>query len=643
MVNRRCKLIMTLCIRDEADIIRHNIDFHLKQSVDFIIAIDNGSVDGTREILVEYEKKGVLHLLEEGDYTYRQELWVNRMGRIALEDYKADIIFHCDADEFWESKTGNLKDELFKEAGTDVLVVNLVNVLLEDRDAAESFPHDSRHAVVNPIETNNFEEDSKGKNLYLFRYPPKVIFKTNKKFLVVTKGNHAIANMDSTINLKVSREITIWHYPLRNKVQFFTKVKNMGSALETYEQNKKMGWHVRRWFASYRDGLLDIEYKKLTLSANEIEHLLKAGRIEEVDFERFTIKKNEGEKSETISDRGVVMKKGFTQHLIIFDSAVKNVMSAWIEHTPLAFFLVSILRPKLFVELGVYTGYSYNAFCQAVKALKTDTCCYGIDTWKGDKQCGFYGEDVYQQLQNYQLKEYSEFSHLLRTTFNEGLAYFPTQGIDLLHIDGLHTYEAVKHDYEGWLPKMSDKGVILLHDTMVKDRDFGVWRLWNEVASQYPSFNFTHGCGLGILAVGTNVSNEFLDFLKEANINLFYQKLFFSLGLLCSFDALVEERDSRIGSLEEAIREKEVRIGSLEEAIREKEVRIGSLEDAIRDKGVYINNLEANARNLETAISEKKATLNRIYNSRGWKALLIYYKVRDRIFLINTKRRLLEP
>jgi SAM-dependent methyltransferase/glycosyltransferase involved in cell wall biosynthesis len=591
MVNRRFKLIMTLAVRNEADVIRHNIDFHLNQGVDFIMATDNGSVDGTREILVEYEKKGVLHLLKEREHTARQALWVNRMGRIAFEDYKADIIFHCDADEFWQSKTGNLKDEFLKEADTDVLVVNLVNVLLQSRNGAESFPADSRWAVVNPIETDNLEEDAKGENLYLFRYPAKVIFKTNKKFLEVTSGNHAIANMDSTINLKISKRITIYHYPLRSKAQFFNKVKNFGVALETHEDNKKLGWHIRRWFASYRDGLLDREYNNLTLGANEIKHLLKAGRIEEIDFERFTMKKNEGKTSEAISEKCDAMKKGLIEHSIIFDSSVKKGASAWTIHTTFALFVVSILKPKLFVELGVHTGYSYNAFCRAVKELKTGTRCYGIDTWIGDKHAGLYGEDVYQQLLEYQLKEYSEFSHLLRMAFDEGLTYFSNQGIDLLHIDGLHTYEAVKHDFEEWLPKMSDKGVILVHDTMVRERDFGVWRLWEEIASRYPSFNFTHGCGLGIVAVGSDVSKEFLDFLNEANTNPFCQKLFSSLGMLWCIDAVVEERDSRIGSLEEAIRKKE-------------------------------------------------AVLNNIYDSHGWKALIIYYKIRDEIFPLNTKRRL---
>jgi SAM-dependent methyltransferase len=591
MVNRRFKLIMTLAVRNEADIIRHNIDFHLNQGVDFIMATDNGSVDGSRKILVEYEKMGVLHLLEEREYTARQALWVNRMGRIAFEDYKADIIFHCDADEFWESKTGNLKDEFLKEADTDVLAVNPVNVLLENKNGAESFPADSRWAVVNPLETDNLEEDSKGKNLYLFRYPAKVIFKTNKKFLEVTSGNHAIANMDNAINLEVSKGITIYHYPIRSKAQFFTKVKNFGIALQTCDENKKRGWHIRRWFASYREGLLDREYNNLTLGATAIKRLLKAGRIEEIDFERFTIKKNEGKTSEAISDKCDAIKKGFTESSIIFDSPAKKGASAWTIHTTFALFVVSILKPKLFVELGVHTGYSYNAFCQAIKALKTGTRCYGIDTWIGDEHAGFYSEDVYQQLLEYQRKEYLEFSHLLRMTFDEGLAYFSNQGIDLLHIDGLHTYEAVKHDFEEWLTKMSDKGVILLHDTMVREPDFGVWRLWEEIAPQYPSFNFTHGCGLGIVAVGSNVSKEFLDFLNEANTNPFCQKLFSSLGMLWCIDAVVAERDSRIGSLEEAIRKKE-------------------------------------------------AVLNNIYNSHGWKALVIYYKIRDKIFPTNTKRRL---
>ena len=78
-------------------------------------------------------------------------------------------------------------------------------------------------------------------------------------------------------------------------------------------------------------------------------------------------------------------------HPIIFEEpeSVKPE-SAWIEHIPFAFFLVDILKPEILVELGVHTGNSYNAFCQAVKTLQTKTSCYGIDTWQGEAHAGYY-------------------------------------------------------------------------------------------------------------------------------------------------------------------------------------------------------------------------------------------------------------
>ncbi len=203
---------------------------------------------------------------------------------------------------------------------------------------------------------------------------------------------------------------------------------------------------------------------------------------------------------------------------------------SWIEHIPFAFFLISTLKPKILVELGVYIGNSYNAFCQAVSLLKTGTQCYGIDTWQGDEHASFYDESVYDELFAYQQREYQNFSSLLRMTFDEAQSHFADSTIDLFHIDGFHTYEAVKHDFDNWLPKMSDQGVVIFHDTEVRETDFGVWQFWEELAQTYPSFNFKHGYGLGIIAVGSKAPQEFLNFLQTANQEPFYQGLFASLG-----------------------------------------------------------------------------------------------------------------
>ena len=226
---------------------------------------------------------------------------------------------------------------------------------------------------------------------------------------------------------------------------------------------------------------------------------------------------------------------------------------SWIDHIPFAFFLIDILRPGLFVELGVYSGNSYNAFCQAVKTVKGDTKCYGIDNWLGDRHTENYDGSIYKDLLAYQQDKYKYFSYLLRMTFDEGLNYFSDNTIDLLHIDGFHTYKAVKHDFDSWLPKMSDKGVIVLHDTCVRENDFGVWKLWKEISGEYPSYEFTYGHGLGIVAVGKNINNEFLVFLDSAGKNNYYQIIFAYLGNKIALLNRVAERDGLIVSLGQTV------------------------------------------------------------------------------------------
>jgi GT2 family glycosyltransferase len=174
----------------------------------------------------------------------------------------------------------------------------------------------------------------------------------------------------------------------------------------------------------------------------------------------------------------------------------------WTGHLPFAFWLVKALRPNTLVELGTHSGNSYFGFCQAMAAFVPGGRAYAVDTWVGDEHAGTYEEDVFAGVSAFNQEHFGQFSTLLRTTFDDARAYFPQGQVDLLHIDGMHSYEAVRHDFEAWQDALSPGGVVVFHDTNVRERDFGVWRFWNEVRQQYPAFEFDHSNGLGVLGVG---------------------------------------------------------------------------------------------------------------------------------------------
>lgn len=175
------------------------------------------------------------------------------------------------------------------------------------------------------------------------------------------------------------------------------------------------------------------------------------------------------------------------------------VPTSWGEHIPFMLAAVSILRPRVFVELGTHHGASFFAACQALKRREIGGQAIAVDTWSGDSQAGFYDNSVLERFEHLLEQRYKGIGRYLKMFFDEAAGKFDEASIDLLHIDGLHTYEAVAHDFKTWKDKMAPGGVILFHDINVYTKDFGVWRLWKELKAQYQTFEFLHCHGLGML------------------------------------------------------------------------------------------------------------------------------------------------
>lgn len=205
--------------------------------------------------------------------------------------------------------------------------------------------------------------------------------------------------------------------------------------------------------------------------------------------------------------------------------------STWVQHAPFLFWLIETQRPRNFVELGSHFGYSFFAACQQVSASGLDTQCTAIDTWSGDEHAGYYSDSVFGHVSKHAAAHYAGFASLKRMTFDAALADVAPGSIDLLHIDGRHFYDDVKHDFESWLPKVATQGIVLFHDTQVRERGFGVHQLWSEIARAYPSFEFRHGHGLGVIAVGgvPRSMAPFFALVKDdvavANVRAAYERL----------------------------------------------------------------------------------------------------------------------
>ena len=210
------KLVMTLLVRDEEDIVADNLDFHLAQGVDEVIVTDNGSVDGTLEILRAYEARGLVRIIVEPTDDYSQGRWVTRMARMAATEHKADWVINNDADEFWWPREGTLRT-LFEGLGGDVGVVvghrtNFVPRPEDDRPYWERMTLRERESL-NPV----------GKPL-----PPKLAHRAHPE-IVVVQGNHRIKGPDVGSEVD-DGSIEILHFPMRSYAQFENKIIKGGRA-----------------------------------------------------------------------------------------------------------------------------------------------------------------------------------------------------------------------------------------------------------------------------------------------------------------------------------------------------------------------------------------------------------------------------
>lgn len=243
---------MTLMVRDEADIIGSMIDHHLSQGVDTIIVTDNGSVDGTVEILRSYGDAIVLK--QDPVQRKQQHSVVTAMAREAYTRFGADWVINADADEFWlpAADVRTLR-EVFADIPREL---RTFTVPVIDMVGAASL----RGTGLQRLRYRDTRSLTRMNEIGLHSHSTANSVHIGDESIEVAQGNHYV-NLEAMGTLPAHLAIEVLHFPWRSWEQFERKVRNSGKA---YESNPDLqpspNHHGMREYRRWQRGTLQSFY-----------------------------------------------------------------------------------------------------------------------------------------------------------------------------------------------------------------------------------------------------------------------------------------------------------------------------------------------------------------------------------------------
>lgn len=258
------RLIMTLLVKDEEEMLERQLLFHKRMGVDAFIVTDNNSTDGTPDILSRYQKRGwILEVIRETATDYEQKQWVDRMIWLAKTRYRADWIINADADEFWYAPCGNLKATV-SQTHANVLACEMRSVYPEAGKPWTAWGRTVRY--VDDYEAYGLSRYS------IFERQNKKVMHRAAGYLQISMGNHKVTMLPQR---EVRSDIIVYHYNVRGRSQFVAKMVNGGRQLEQHK-GRHGGRHWRYFYSLYKTGRLDAEYDRVIGSA-QIDRLTADG------------------------------------------------------------------------------------------------------------------------------------------------------------------------------------------------------------------------------------------------------------------------------------------------------------------------------------------------------------------------------
>jgi hypothetical protein len=544
--------------------------------------VDHESTDASAEFVKSIlpAKFSLLHLKARG---YPQAEIATFCAKRLFAESDVDWVFFLDCDEFLPFANRAALVDRLSGLDADVVTLRWRNVVPREIDGGNIFAGPFEESGV----LSNFSKIAISRQVFERDADTRIL-----------QGYHSVTSAAPLRSIELSGEGLI-HIPVQSKLRFALKIKRSAEKLiaERNLLSKGLGSH---WIDYYnlikQQGVAQFDFKSAALAYPEglVERHIETRQLpftfdyirtpwteNSEGFISDLYQSNEGSRTSSrftlynddeillrqddlepvaatntvlpdASEVGLELSSLFGDFYAdvvepLFSLPLKMPLTAWGGHIPFLFVLIRLLRPKSYVDLGVHAGASLIAAATAAKAYQVPANLYGIDTWEGDPHAGFYDGDVmYQDLKVFMEHQFSGV-HLVRRLFDDALELFAPGSIELLHVDGLHTYEAVKHDFLTWFPKLSPSGVIMFHDTAVHDRGFGVFRLLRELKEQFTTMEFFQSHGLGVLFLDPEDERiqPLVSILRNPDAMMFYQALVADIAsLLPSRMQHLEERTS---------------------------------------------------------------------------------------------------
>ena len=485
-----------------------NVEKFIENSKKFThtIVVDTGSTDNTVKLLRESGITVYEHSQSKEEFDF--SLARNQ----ALSYVETDWAFSLDFNE-------NIQD-LFLD-GLDMIENEITTFKhLRFDDIGEGEPQQSNEVHVRFHRTKNYKWVNSVHEMPVFAptddYPIEVPLETSIK--IIKNINRSISKELFYLDIckrEYKKDSTNWYYVWFIFNHYFN-VGNYQKALEygqEYLNLSKAYFDTFRISAFIKCSLCLVQFKDISRAANYAFHAVSEG-----------MNMGEPHLSQAFSYLNDLSKKLNNPNITIFSTAFNSntlrsaerhqaidklfltnlddiPSTCWEGHRKFAEWLVSYLKPEVIVDLGVDWGFSTFSF-----GMPRIGHVYGIDTFEGDdftgKTNGYNYDYVLSKREKLFMNENVTF---IKGYFND-VAKTWDKKIDILHIDGDHSYDAVKNDFETWSKFLNDDGVVLMHDTCVETafgNEYGVKRFFEEI--DLPKCTFTHTYGLGVVSKNKNL------------------------------------------------------------------------------------------------------------------------------------------